>query len=602
MAKYHSFHIPVLGIGYSIDTPLKVAHLGIDSVISLGDDILLEKLRKMYSEKFSKEYTEITESIKDFRSQRITSYLNLMNTLVNEKLHELQCKTLTSIEDIKKYFSNLPDSSSVKAEFQNLADKFISFEEAKEWLKNNLLKGSIDVNVMTKVDKQNFFKKEALPVEYNDAHAAVRGFAESDLDSAMVLSAGMSPRLYSYIAQFDDFFPNKAGYIKKRIILKVSDFRSALIQGKFLAKKGIWISEYRVESGLNCGGHAFATEGFLLGPILEEFKNKKQELIDSTFDVLEQALKEADRAIPATKLPIKVTAQGGVGTSDEHNFLVDYYGVDSVGWGTPFLLVPEATNVDKETLEKLKLAKEKDIYLSGISPLGVPFNNLRGNTKDDEKARHLEKGRPGSSCPKRFLALDTQFSEEGLCTASRQYQNLKIKEIEQADISKEDFDRQFNLITDKSCICVGLGTAALIQNGLNTRKEGSGVSICPGPNMAYFSKEMTLDEITNHIYGKTNAISRTDRPNMFIKELSLYVDYLSNQYNSAAVPMIKKQKRQLLAFADNLVAGIDYYIDLFTNHTQSLAYQIQENINQLEYFRKELALVSADIERSEVAI
>ncbi len=47
MTKAHSFHIPVMGIGYTVDTPLKVAQYGIDSVISLVDDILLEKLRKM---------------------------------------------------------------------------------------------------------------------------------------------------------------------------------------------------------------------------------------------------------------------------------------------------------------------------------------------------------------------------------------------------------------------------------------------------------------------------------------------------------------------------------------------------------------------------
>ena len=39
-----------MGIGFTIDTPLKVAQYGMDSVISLVDDILLEKLRKMYSE------------------------------------------------------------------------------------------------------------------------------------------------------------------------------------------------------------------------------------------------------------------------------------------------------------------------------------------------------------------------------------------------------------------------------------------------------------------------------------------------------------------------------------------------------------------------
>ena len=44
----------------------------------------------------------------------------------------------------------------------------------------------------------------------------------------------------------------------------MSDFRSALIQGKFLAKKGLEVAEFRIESGLNCGGHAFATDGHLM--------------------------------------------------------------------------------------------------------------------------------------------------------------------------------------------------------------------------------------------------------------------------------------------------------------------------------------------------
>ena len=74
MIKDHSFHIPVMGIGYTIDTPLKVSHLGMDSVISLVDDILLEKLRKMYSEKFEVPYKEISDKIDDFRAKRITSY------------------------------------------------------------------------------------------------------------------------------------------------------------------------------------------------------------------------------------------------------------------------------------------------------------------------------------------------------------------------------------------------------------------------------------------------------------------------------------------------------------------------------------------------
>ena len=86
--------------------------------------------------------------------------------------------------------------------------------------------------------------------------------------------------------------------LKRKIILKVSDYRSAVIQGKFLAKKGIWISEYRIESGLNCGGHAFATDGYLMGPILAEFRDKRQELIEDTYAICKAALEANERTIP----------------------------------------------------------------------------------------------------------------------------------------------------------------------------------------------------------------------------------------------------------------------------------------------------------------
>lgn len=90
MSKTHSFHIPVMGIGYTIDTPLKVSQFGIDSVISLVDDILLEKLRKMYCNNFNMPYEEITDKTKDFRAQRITSYLNLLNKLAEKSLMKLK--------------------------------------------------------------------------------------------------------------------------------------------------------------------------------------------------------------------------------------------------------------------------------------------------------------------------------------------------------------------------------------------------------------------------------------------------------------------------------------------------------------------------------
>lgn len=595
MTKTHSFHIPVMGIGFTVDTPLKVAQYGIDSVISLVDDILLEKLRKMYCELYELPYKEITDKIEDFRAKRITSYLNMINSLTESKFEEFKNTALNKSLEVKEYLNKLPDGTSIKKEFKNLTDKYFNINEAGDWIKDNLSLGSIDVNIMTKVDKVNYSKGEKLPSEYNDAHAALRGFAESDLKSSVILSAGMSPRLYGYIEKFEDFYPDENGDIKKKIVLKVSDFRSAFIQGKFLAKKGLWVSEYRIESGLNCGGHAFATDGYLLGPVLAEFKEKRNELIESTYGILVQSLESKKRHIPKAVLPLKVTAQGGVGTSEEHQFLIDNFELDSVGWGTPFLLVPEATTVDNSTLEKLMGAKEEDLYLSNISPLGVPFNTLKGNTKDVEKEALITKGRPGSSCPRKFVSLNNEFTEKDICVASRQYQHLKLKELDGEDVSKKEYQKRFEKIVDKSCICVGLGTSALLVNKIDAKTEGKGVSVCPGPNMAYFSKLMSLNEITDHIYGRENVISRGDRPNMFVKELTIYIDYLKNKIEEAKDSINKKQEIYLTTFAKNLNEGIAYYESLFSASKETFKETKSIILGDLNSSRNKLQLLHVEI-------
>ncbi|WP_047414453.1 hypothetical protein [Cellulophaga sp. Hel_I_12] len=567
MTKLHSFHIPVMGIGFTIDSPLKVSQYGIDSVISLVDDILVEKLRKMYCDKFEKPYSEITDKVEDFRAKRITSYLNLIQELAEKKFEDLKNFTFQSTSEVKKYFAMLPETSHLKQEFKKFIQDGFTLDDLKLWIDENLKMGRIDVNIMTKVDKDNYFKKEKLATEFNDAHAALRGYAHSNLSSSVILSAGMNPRLYSYMEQFEDFYPDENGYIKKKIVLKVSDYRSALIQGKFLAKKGLWVSEYRIESGLNCGGHAFATDGFLMGPILEEFKEQKENLIRDVYQLVTAALTAKNKKIPTTVLPLKLTAQGGVGTSEEHEFLLHHYGMDAVGWGTPFLLVPEATTVDQKTLNSLVAAKEEDLYLSAISPLGIPFHSLKGNTKDEEKAKNIAKGRPGSACPKKFVALNKEFLESGICTASRQYQHLKIKELEDQNYPTIKHDYLLNKITEKSCTCVGLGTSALLAYGLDTKTEGKGVSICPGPNMAYFNKILSLSEMVSHIYGKTNAMKRTDRPNMFIKELQMYLDYISELIVAHNMTPTDKESKYIQKFAANLKEGIAYYQNLMAQGT-----------------------------------
>lgn len=588
MSRTHSFHIPVMGIGFTIDTPLKVSHLGIDSVISLVDDILVEKLRKMYSEKFELPYHEITDKIDDFRAKRITAYLNFVNSQVEKKIEDLKSAAHDKSNELKEYFHLLPDTSSLKKDFEEFKSKLPHVNEIKSWLKTNLSKGSIDVNIMTKVDKDNYRKGVKLPIEYNDAHAALRGFANSDLNSSIVLSAGMNPRLYNYMENFEDFYPNEAGEMKKRIILKVSDYRSALIQGKYLAKKGLWVTEYRIESGLNCGGHAFATDGNLLGPVLQEFKKYRDVLTAGVNEIYTRALKNKGRILPTENLTLRVTAQGGVGTDEEHQFLLDEYGVDSVGWGSPFLLVPEVTSVDDKTRQQLVDAREKDLYLSGISPLGVPFNNLRGNTKDIEKENLISSGKPGSLCPKKFVKLNTELTEKAICTASYQFQRLKLKELDQEELSPSVYQNKYNKIVEKSCVCVGLGTSAMLAHNIDTKGIGNGVSVCPGPNIAYYTKQTTLKEMVGHIYGRNTVLSRTDRPNMFVKELNLYIDYLKNKVEETTDTFNKKQEKHLFTFVDNLKDGIHYYQEMFN--------EVKDK------FEKTKSTIMSDLEMSKAAL
>ncbi len=596
MIKTHSFHIPVMGIGFTIDAALRVSQYGIDSVISLVDDILLEKLRKMYCDKFAIPYIAITDDTEDFRAKRITSYLNLINNLAKKKFEELSDAAIEKSDEIKKYFDMLPDSSTIKQKIKSLSSEYFDPNKAGNWLKDNLSMGSIDVNIMTQLDKENYIEGEKLPVEYNDAHAALRGYANSDLNSSIVLSAGINPRLYSYFEQFEDFYPDENGEIRKKIVIKVSDYRSAFIQGKFLAKKGLWVSEYRIESGLNCGGHAFATDGYLMGPILAEFRDKREELIQSIHKILIPALSSRNRPIPETTLPLRITAQGGVGTAEEHQFLIDHYQLDSVGWATPFLLVTEVTNVDEPTRNKLREAREDDLYLSDISPLEIPFSNLKNNSKDLAKLSLIAAGRPGSSCLKGYLANNKEFTERAICTGSSQYQQLKIAELDKEGLSPAEYEKAFEKIVNKTCLCVGIGTSALLVNNLDTRSEGDGVSVCPGPNMAYFSRTMNLKEITDHIYGRSDMITRNDRPNMFIQELNIYINFLRKKIEEMSASITKMQEKYLFTFARNLNEGINYYYRLFSDLIDVFEDTKSRILSDLDAARKTLHTLNLEID------
>lgn len=556
--KQHSFHIPVMGLGFTIDTPLKVGPYGISSVVSIVDDHLIEEMRLIHSRENKLGLDPIPTTEPDYRAKRITAYLNLLRKLVNQKLAQIRTQAIKPGSDIERYFELLPETAPLKNTYQHW--KLTKEDALEAKMRAEMVAGSIDVNIMAKVNRMTFDSNgEALDKEFADALSALRGYAQSDLKSSIIFSAGYNPMLYGYLESFPDFYPNAHGLIKKQVILKVSDYRSAVTQGKILAKKGVWVSEFRIESGLNCGGHAFATDGLLLGPILEEFKMNRVALQFELFEICQKALSE--RAIPAfLHMPdLRVTVQGGIGTSDENEFLLEHYATQSTGWGSPFLLVPEATNVDEETLHALATAEPSDYYLSHASPLGIPFNNFRKSSSEKQRLERIAKGRPGSPCNLEYLATNTEFTDKPICTASRKYQHLKLKQIDGMGLTPEAHQKEVEAITEKVCLCTGLGTSALQLHDVKPKHHLNSIAICPGPNLAYFSGTYSLKEMVDHIYGRINILNTLDRPNLFVKELSLYVDYLKAELDKSLTHVNAKQERYLKTFQQNLLAGIAYY-------------------------------------------
>jgi len=562
----HTFHIPVMGLAYTIDTPLKVARFGISSVVSIIDDNLLEPMRAFHCTQEGEPYAPIPDDDVDHRAKRITAYLNLLNRIVSRQLETLKAGAFEEGADIERYFELLPSSSPARVLFERMQSLEDGAEKLslQEELRGKVLAGAIDVNIMTKCDRTNYDTSgEPLPPEYADARAALRGFALSDLSSSVVFSAGLNPRLYTYCESFGDFFPDDQDHLRKKITLKVSDYRSAAVQGKVLAKKGLWVTEFRIESGLNCGGHAFATDGLLLGPILEDFRTKRAALAVELLEMCNSALAQKGYKTFSQAPAMKITAQGGIGTANEHNFLIEHYHLDGTGWGSPFLLVPEATNVDEDTLRQLESAGMEDYFLSyASSPLGVPFNNFRRSSSEEQRKQRIAKGRPGSPCYKKFLSFNTEFTSQPICTASREYQHLKLKQLQEQQLPPEAFRDEFDLITRKDCLCEGLGAAVLLKHGIEPPHKLSAVSICPGPNLVYFSKACSLRDMVDHIYGRANVLNALRRPHMFINELSLYVDYLKNAIGHSVDALTIKHLRYLRTFKTNLLEGIAYYKDL----------------------------------------
>ncbi len=572
-----------------------MARYGISSVISIVDDVLIERVRKHHAQLNGEPFAPISVREHDYRAKRITAYLNLVGLLVDRQIARLKSSLFEKGSEIARYFEMLPDSSPVKELYTRMLQTADAVKRSsmEDELRSHVIAGDIDVNVMTKVDKSNTGKdKKPLPAEFSDAVAAMRGFVDSELNSSVVLSAGLNMRLFGYMEKSAGFLPGPDGRLKKKVILKVSDFRSASIQAKMLAKKGIWCSEFRVESGLNCGGHAFATDGYLLGPILEEFKEKRESLRDELSALYSAALKDKGIEVNAGPMEFLVTVQGGIGTAAEDAFLRERYGVDGTGWGSPFLLVPEVTNVDDETRHLLASSGRESFYISDASPLGISLNNLRNSSSERQIRERAEAGKPGSPCTKKYLVSNTEFTKEPICTASNEYQTLKIAELKSLGLPPAELEERIGRVLEKECLCEGLSATAPSRG----KSKERAVAACPGPNLAYFSRIASLEDMVGHIYGRLDILGAGHRPNMFIQELGLYVEYLKKEVRKRMDSMTAKDRKYLDDFAANLKEGIAYYRSLIPQLVNETERYRDEMLGELMEFMEELSRIIVPVE------
>jgi hypothetical protein len=559
---HHYFHIPVMGTGFTIDSPLRVAKFGISSVVSIVDDLLIERIRKHYCGVYGRPYESISAGQPDARARRITAYLDLVHDVIEDQIAEIRALPFESGNDKIKYFELLPESSPVRKLYQSFLGMMDGSEkrQLEIELNNLIVPGFIDCNIMTKLDRITYDREgHPMSMEHADAKSALRGFALSKIRASIVYSAGINPTLYGYMEQFPDFYRVGDAPAKKGVILKVSDYRSSMIQGKFIAKKGIEVREFRIESGLNCGGHAFASDGYLMGPILQEFKDNRSKFAEMFEPMIVSHYEKKGKVYPASarNRDIPVTAQGGIGIYGEVQRLMDFYGIDATGWASPFLLVPEATALDAATRQAVADAKEEDLYLSDVSPLGVVFNNLRNSSSEQWTKKQIDDGKPGSPCPKGFLVSNTEFTEKPICTASKEYQGTKLTAmgIDKAPPSNVE-DQKIQQVYQKSCICDQLGNGALINLGII--KASMPVSICPGPNIAYFDRLYTLREMVNHIYGRGRSLVPANRPHMFSKDMVMSLDYFGKLVDKLT-PGDAKAFAYLSLVRGNLLDGFEYY-------------------------------------------
>ncbi|HTB34148.1 MAG TPA: hypothetical protein VK842_04750, partial [bacterium] len=150
----HHFHIPVMGVSFTNESPLKIGRFGIDSVMSLGDDNLLEDLRKHWAGKRGDGFTPIAKNAPQARARRVQAWCDLVADELDAQMLHMRREPMMPGLDLWRYFALLPEGALKQAWRAAIElPHGPARQKAHETLMANMRPGRADVNIMTKVDR-----------------------------------------------------------------------------------------------------------------------------------------------------------------------------------------------------------------------------------------------------------------------------------------------------------------------------------------------------------------------------------------------------------------------------------------------------------------
>ncbi|MNL22177.1 hypothetical protein D3C87_1435100 [compost metagenome] len=94
--------------------------------------------------------------------------------------------------------------------------------------------------------------------------------------------------------------------------------------------------------------------------------------------------------------------------------------------------------------------------------------------------------------------------------------------------------------------------------------------------------------MVQHIYGKTDLLVTVNRPNLFINELNLYIDYLKKDISTQINELSAKKAKYFAKFKAQLEQGITYYKQLLPVLKQQTSIPVTELYKQLQQAEQKL--------------